>query len=506
MYLLGYDIGSSSIKAALVDASNGQTIGIAQHPESEMEIIAHQPGWAEQYPEDWWTSVCQATRQLLQKHEIKADEIASIGIAYQMHGLVLVDKDQQVLRPSIIWCDSRAVEIGHQAFEEIGQDICLQHLLNSPGNFTASKLKWVKDHEPEIYEKIDKMMLPGDYIAMKLTGRICSTMSGLSEGVLWDFAEERIAHLLLDYYELDRSMIPDIERTFSLQGKLTSAAAKACGLRAGIPVTYRAGDQPNNALSLNVLQPGEVAATGGTSGVVFGVVDKAVYDPQSRVNGFAHVNHHQEDPSIGILLCINGAGSQYRWMKQQLSQEGVSYSDMEQMIRTIPVGAAGLRIIPFGNGAERILCNQDTGAQINNLQFNRHTRAHLYRAALEGIAFSFVYGVGILKEIGLKPQMMRVGNDNLFQSTVFSQTIANLLQSSIEVINTTGAVGAAKASGVATGHFNSVEEAMQNNEVVQLFEPMKNIVNYEEAYLKWKADLMTLKSVEGRGYGVEGTR
>ena len=406
-----------------------------------------------------------------------------------MHGLVLVDKDQKVLRPSIIWCDSRAVGIGHRAFEEMGNETCLQHLLNSPGNFTASKLKWVKENEPHIYEQINKMMLPGDYIAMKLTGRICSTMSGLSEGMLWDFAEERIASLLLNYYGLEQSMIPDIEPTFSSQGQLTQSAAEQCGLRAGVPITYRAGDQPNNALSLNVLRPGEVAATGGTSGVVFGVADKATYDPQSRVNGFAHVNHQPEDPRIGILLCINGAGIQYSWMKQQVSRDGISYAEMEQMLNKIPVGADGLRIIPFGNGAERILCNKDVGAQINNLQFNRHTRAHLYRAALEGIAFSFVYGVHILKEMGMKTQMMRVGNDNLFQSKVFSETIANLLQSSIEVVDTTGAVGAAKASGVAIGQYSSVEEALQNNKVIQLFEPIKDIGTYEEAYLRWEGDL-----------------
>lgn len=492
MYLLGYDIGSSSIKAALVDGATGETLGIAQYPDVEMEMIALQPGWAEQDPEVWWKNVCLATKKLLQDFPAAKKEIKAIGIAYQMHGLVLVDQKNEVLRPSIIWCDSRAVEIGKKAFQEIGEEKCLQHLLNSPGNFTASKLKWVKDNEPEIYDKIHKMMLPGDFIAMKLTGEIGTTISGLSEGMLWDFKAEKLADLVMDQYVLDSNHIPEIKDTFSLQGKLTNQAAEACGLSPGIPVTYRAGDQPNNALSLNVFQPGEIAATGGTSGVVYGIVDQPVYDLQSRVNGFAHVNHTNEDPRIGVLLCINGAGIQYSWMKQQMGREGLNYHDMEGLLSTVPVGSEGLRIIPFGNGSERMLADQNTGAQINNLQFNRHSSAHMYRAALEGIAFSFVYGIQILKEMGLNLELMKVGNDNLFQSKVFSETISSLLVCDIEVIKTTGAVGAAKASGVAIGQFNTVEEAMKNNEVIQYFNPVDKNENYKLAYQSWKSDLLKL--------------
>jgi xylulokinase len=418
---------------------------------------------------------------------------------------VVVGKNQAPLRPSIIWCDSRAVGTGNRAFDELGHERCLSHLLNSPGNFTASKLKWVQANEPALYEKVDKFMLPGDYIAMRLTGEAMTTPSGLSEGTLWDFKENTLADLLLDHYGIDRSLVPHVAPTFSLQGELTAAAAEATGLRKGIPVAYRAGDQPNNALSLNVLRPGEVAATGGTSGVIYGVVDKPTYDPQSRVNGFLHVNDqssavrqlaatdcHPEGSGqglptrIGILLCISGAGSQYSWVRQHVAQSGLTYGEMERAAAAVPVGADGLRIVPFGNGAERMLGNRDTGAQIGNLNFNRHTSAHLYRAALEGIAFSFVHGAGILKEMGMDVSAMRAGNDNLFQSAIFGQTISNLLNCTIEVVETTGAVGAAKAAGVATGAYGSVEEAMQHTSVLMRYAPTNTNGIYTTAFNAWE--------------------
>lgn len=486
MYLLGYDVGSSSIKAALISAEAGEVLGVAQHPSTEMKIDAPEAGWAEQGPEAWWRHICHATKELLQKIKVNPADIQAIGIAYQMHGLVLVDEHQQVLRPSIIWCDSRAVSIGNEAFTAIGEEKSLTHLLNSPGNFTASKLKWVKDNEPEIYNRIHKIMLPGDYIAMRLTGEIVTTPSGLSEGIFWDFKSNQVADFVLDYFGFQQDVIPTILPTFAEQGRLTPAAAAATGLHVGTPVTYRAGDQPNNALALNVLEPGEIAATGGTSGVVYGVVDKPVYDPKSRVNGFAHVNHSAQEPRIGILLCINGTGIQYSWAKHIIGGDALSYPQMEQLAREVPIGADGLRILSFGNGAERMLENNNIGAQINGLNFNRHGQAHLYRAALEGIAFAFVYGMEILQGMGLDTQLMRVGNDNLFQSSVFSETIATLMNCKIEVIETTGAVGAAKGAGMA---IDALVAAKQNDRIVKTYQPNDHKQQYQQAYETWRQDL-----------------
>ncbi len=492
MYLLGYDIGSSSIKAALVDVKSGKAIAITQSPASEMKMYAAESGWAEQDPALWWEHVQRATKMLLEQHPDAADKIKGIGIAYQMHGLVLVDENQNLLRPAIIWCDSRAVEIGHKAFKEMGEVNCLTQLLNSPGNFTASKLKWVKDNEPEIYKRIHKIMLPGDYIAMKLTGEILTTISGLSEGMFWDFKNETLSKNLLDYYGIDENLIPEFRNTFSSQGKVRTSAADYLGLTPGIPVAYRAGDQANNALALNVFNPGEVAATGGTSGVVYGVVDKAVYDLQSRVNGFAHVNHTQSEKRIGILLCINGAGIQYSWLKHQVAANEMTYEEMEKLAANVPVGSDGLRVVTFGNGAERVLANEEVGAQIKNLNFNLHSQAHLFRAGLEGIAFSFVYGMRLMQKMGLNLSIIRVGNDNLFQSKIFSETIATLVNSKIEVQRTTGAIGAAKGAGVATKIYPNLKTAMGTNEVVKTYLPLDNKKSYELAYAAWESDLNLL--------------
>lgn len=494
MFLLGYDLGSSSVKVALVNASDGLVLGTAQFPETEMTISAPHPDWAEQNPEDWWEAACAATKKLLAQTNVPATQISSIGIAYQMHGLVTVDGSGKVLRPAIIWCDSRAVAIGNQAFTALGQDFCLEHYLNSPGNFTASKLAWIRENEPAVFAQIDKVMLPGDYLAYRMTGEICTTVTGLSEGVFWDFKQHKLAGALLEHYQIPESLIAPIAEVFSDQGHLTTAAAEALGLASGIPIGYRAGDQPNNALSLNVLQPGEVAATGGTSGVVYAVAAQPVFDPKQRVNSFAHVNYTPEKPLTGVLLCINGAGSLYRWVRENLPQlantgQKMNYNEMEQLASSVSIGSEGLSILPFGNGAERMLGNQHPGAQIHGLHFNRHEQRHFYRAALEGIAFAFVLGMEAMRDMGIPIHRLRVGNDNLFQSAIFSNTISTLMGVDIEIISTNGAVGAAKAAGVSAGHVSTIEAAMAKGlELQSSFQPEPGLLDaYQKAYNHWRA-------------------
>lgn len=492
MYAIGYDVGSSSVKASIVNIDTGSVIAIGKYPESEMQIDARHPGWAEQDPEMWWESVCVLTKKLLAENNIDAKKILSIGIGYQMHGLVLVDENHKVLRPSIIWCDSRAAQIGESAFQNLGTEYCLAHLLNSPGNFTASKLKWAKENEPEIFSKVHKWMLPGDYVAMKFSGEINSTVSGFSEGMFWDFKQNCIADFLLNHYGIPSEMMPNLVDSFSIQGRVTTHASELSGLVAGTPVTYRAGDQPNNALSLKVLHPGDVATTGGTSGVVYAVTDKLHYDIQSRVNGFAHINHSAEENRIGQLLCINGCGILYAWMRKQVAAAGQTYETMEKQVSSIPIGSNGLIILPFGNGSERMLNDRMVGARIDNLQFNIHTQAHLFRAALEGIAFSFAYGMEILKSMGIKPTSIKVGNDNLFLSDTFTTTLANLLQCNIEMYDTTGAVGAAKGSAVAIGIYSSIDEAIADMKPIKVTEYKIDNKQYLEAFGHWSDQLQKL--------------
>ena len=490
MYSIGYDIGSSSIKAALVETASGKSIAVVNEPKIEMEILALENGWAEQQADDWWLHICKATKRLLKENNLASSAIKGIGISYQMHGLVVVDKKGIPLRRSIIWCDSRAVEIGQKAFDELGHDSCSSQLLNSPANFTASKLKWVKENEPEIYAKIYKFMLPGDYIAYKLSDTICSTISGLSEGVFWDFKKNDIANWLLYHYGIDKNLVPQIKDTFSIQGKVSKQGATETGLSEGTPILYRAGDQPNNALSLNVFEPGEVAATGGTSGVVYAITDHLSVKESSRVNNFAHVNHNSSNTRIGKLLCINGAGIQYRWLMNNLNV--TSYEEMNLLAATVPIGSDGVTIHPFGNGAERMLNNKTLGTQMSNINLNNHTKAHLCRAALEGIAFSFAYGMEIMKTDGIDPKVIRAGNDNLFRSDIFSNTLATLIGQEIEIYNTTGAIGAARACELHKGDFETFGKQIMENDYVMGFKPSENKKEYETAYQQWKIELKQL--------------
>lgn len=486
-YLLGYDIGSSSVKASLVSIATGKAVASAYYPKSEAPIAAVRPGWAEQNPADWWSYLKAATAETMAAAGAKGDDVAAIGISYQMHGLVCVDKDGEVLRPAIIWCDSRAVPYGEKAFQSLGADCCLGHLLNSPGNFTASKLAWVKANEPDVYDRIDKVMLPGDYIAMRLTGEACTTVSGLSEGMFWDFRENRVAQFLLDYYGIPATFLPPVVPTFAEQGRTTAAAAAELGLAAGIPVTYRAGDQPNNALSLDVFEPGEIAATAGTSGVVYGVLGQVGYDPQSRVNTFAHVNHSAADPRLGVLLCINGTGCLNSWMRRNVAPEGASYGDMNAMTDAVPIGSEGLTILPFGNGAERVLGNRDVGSSIHGLNFNIHGKAHLLRAAQEGIVFAFKYGMEVMEGMGMDIRTIHAGHANMFLNPIFRHTLATVTGATIELYDTDGSVGAAKGAGMGLGIYADHREAFATLQRMAVIEPAAaNKAAVDAAYERWK--------------------
>ncbi len=486
-YFLGLDVGSSSVKASLVDIESGKCAATTFYPESEAPIIAVKSGWAEQDTQMWWDNCKLCIKKVKEMANASADDIKAIGISYQMHGLVCVDKNLEVLRPAIIWCDSRAVPYGEKAFHGIGSEKCLGHLLNSPGNFTAAKLAWVKENEPEVYNRIYKFMLPGDFIAMKLSGTVNTTASGLSEGILWDFKERSTADFVLDFYGIDRSLVPDIVPTFSVQSEVSASAAAETGLKKGTPISYRAGDQPNNALSLNVFNPGEIASTAGTSGVVYGVLGNVGYDPKSRVNTFAHVNYTSEQDRLGVLLCINGTGILNAWTKRTIAPEGMSYAEMNDFAASVPVGSEGLSVIPFGNGAERVLENRETGCSIHGINFNKHTKAHLVRAAQEGIVFSFCYGMEIMAEMGMNITKIHAGKANMFLSKLFRDTLAGVSGAQIELYETDGSVGAAKGAGIGCGYYKDNNEAFSSLEKLAVIEPDEKLrPEYLAAYAAWK--------------------
>ncbi|MBX2945060.1 MAG: carbohydrate kinase [Cyclobacteriaceae bacterium] len=489
-YLLGIDLGSSSVKACLIDANTGLLKASSTYPETEMAISSPNYGWAEQHPDEWWDNATHAVRSALNSSGSKAEDVLAVGIAYQMHGLVVVNKNHTVLRPSIIWCDSRAVSIGEDAYNQLGELYCMDRLMNSPGNFTASKLKWVKDFEPHVYKDIHKAMLPGDYLAMRLTGEIYTTVSGLSEGIMWDYQKSTIPERLFNYYGLDAGLVADVLPTFSEQGRLTVQAANSLGLKPGTPVTYRAGDQPNNAFSLNALNPGEIAATAGTSGVIYGIVDKPTADKLSRVNTFVHVNHTVGNPRYGVLLCVNGTGIMNSWLRKLLSSKAtVSYERLNQLASEAPVGADNLFVLPFGNGAERVLQNENLGASIHGLDLNRHNVSHICRASQEGIVYALGYGFGVMNELGIQSTVIRAGHANMFLSDLFCQTFVNTTGARLELYNTDGAQGAARGAGVGIGYYKNYNEAFRTLSCIKSFEPDKQLTIVQDTFSQWKTIL-----------------
>jgi xylulokinase len=489
MYLLGFDIGTSSVKASLVDAVSGSCVASDFFPKVEAPIKALKSGWAEQTPDSWWQYIKQATAAILAASKVAPADIKAIGFSYQMHGLVMIDRKGEVIRDAIIWCDSRGVPYGEKAFREIGAEQCLSHLLNQPGNFTATKLAWVKENEPQNFERIYKIMLPADYIAYKMTGEIVTNPEGLSEYMLWDFKTNAPAWFMFDYFGFPHDILPEIRPTFGNQGCLTAEAAAELGLAEGTPITYRAGDQPNNALSLNVFNPGEVASTGGTSGVVYGINDRVDYDSRSRVNNLAHVNHTAEQTRIGVMTCINGTGSLYSWMKRNVAPTGCSYNDMNELAAKSPVGCCGVSVLPFGNGAERILENRQIDSSILGINFNIHNKSHLLRAAQEGIVFSFMYGMEIMSKIGLDIKKIHAGHANMFLSPIFRDTLASVSGATIELYETDGSVGAAKGAGIGAGIYKDNNEAFASLKLIDVIYPKADRAPYIDAYNLWKSRL-----------------
>jgi len=495
-YLLGIDIGSSSIKASVIDAETGRPVGTAAAPATEMPITARQYGWAEQHPDLWWAHLKDALAAIARTNGDALKQVRAVGIAYQMHGLVVVDREHRPLRDSIIWCDSRAVPYGQHAFETLGAEQCFSHLLNSPGNFTAAKLAWIKDQEPEIFARIDKIMLPGEYIGLRLTGEAVTTPSGLSEGIFWDCLKSGPATFLLDHYGFSSDLLAEVRPSFAEQGRIRAFAAEDLGLPANIPVTYRAGDQPNNAFSLNVLHPGEAATTAGTSGVVYGIAGQPTCDLQSRVNTFVHVNHSDTDRRYGVLLCLNGTGSLNQWLKRVLGGSAgkqFDYPSMNELAASVGPGADGLTIFPYGNGAERTLANRNLGAVIENLNFNIHGREHLLRAGQESIVFALNYGVEIMREMGMTIERVKAGNANMFLSPLFRQVFASVTNTTVELYDTDGSVGAARGAGIGAGIYASFPEAFAHLHCLATISPDPELqARYHVLYSAWKDRLHTL--------------
>ena len=495
MYFLGIDLGSSSIKLAVLDANTGKSVASSSVPDQEMRIDAPQSGWAEQHPEKWWEYTCNGIKKLGDQG-IDLKQIKAIGISYQMHGLVLTDKDLNVLRPSIIWCDSRAASIGEKYYQEKGASFFQDRVLQSPGNFTASKLKWVQENEPQLFDQIAHMMLPGDFLAAKFSGVAQTSKSGLSEAALWDYKKNALAEEVLEALDLPRAVIPEIVPNFSHQATIAPKIAEALGLSKNVEITYRAGDQPNNALALNVNKPGEIATTAGTSAVIYSVTDQDAFDAENRINTFLHVNNTEAQKRNGVLLCINGSGILYQWLRKMLStgkDELLSYDFLNAQAAKVGPGSDGLHFYPFGNGVERIFNNKKSFSGLQNLDFNRHAAAHMVRAACEGIVYAMNYGFEVMQQIGAGGTSVKATKANLFLSPVFREIFVNTTQTSLELYETNGAEGAARGAAYGYGFYKSLDEAAQGLELLSTQEPQSALKeHYTNLYQTWKKNIQIL--------------
>jgi xylulokinase len=365
-------------------------------------------------------------------------------------------------------------------------------LLNSPGNFTASKLRWVILNQPDLVKTAKAMLLPGDFIAYQLTGEPTTTIPGLSEGMLWDFNADAPATELLKLYSISPDLVPRRVPTFGEQGNVTAQAAQTLGIPKGIPVTYRAGDQPNNAFSLNVLDPGEVAATAGTSGVVYAVGGGLTTDPKSRVNAFAHVNHSSKAPRIGTLLCINGTGIANSWVRRLTGNGNMPYADLNTIAAQSAVGSQGVVVLPFGNGAERFFGDRLLSAQISGLDFTRQSSSDVLRSVQEGIAFSLATGLQLMPTLGITPKVIRAGLANMFLSPIFCETLAAVSGISIELYRTDGAEGAARGAAIGVGAYKDAKDAFRGFQSDRTINPPSSTSAYHEAMRRWTEALEAL--------------
>lgn len=436
MAFLGIDVGTSSVKVSIV-GEDGVILASATAPaSSERAINSPNPNWAEQNPEDWWEDAQQAILNLPLEARL---QVEAIGIAYQMHGLVLVDSQFQPVRPSIIWCDGRNIQESQILAESLGLDALENRLLNKPGTLTLAKLAWVAEHEPETLAKAHTFGLPGDFIAYKLTGEWSTTKSGYSEMVGWDFGAS------IPFEEGFRKAgwklpLPEARPNLEEGAPIQKVIAEKLGLPPSARVTYRAGDQPNNAFGLGVLQQGETAISAGTSGVLYGIGDSSP-GLHEGINRFLHVNSQ-----IGVLMCLNGVGSalafaRRTWFQNQ-SYEALSELASQANPENCPY------FFPFGNGAERIL-SERAFSGFTELDFNRHNLPELARSVFEGIAFAYRLGSEKMEKAGCLSKVVNGTESGLLKSSFFAQLLANELQ--VELILSEGDGSTAAARGAALG-------------------------------------------------------
>ena len=452
MKFLGLDIGTGGSRAVII-GSDGEvsSSSVVEH----MAFASPHIGWAEQSPEDWWRASCEAIRGALKISGVDPFEIGAVSFSGQMHGSVLLDEKDQVLRPALLWCDQRTADEVAEITETIGATRLIE-LVSNPAvtGFTLPKLLWVRTHEPQTWERVRSVLLPKDYIRLRLTGDKASDVADSSGTLLFDVRARKWSTEMLERFEIDESFRPSVYESTDVTGVISKAGAEATGLKEGTPVIAGAGDNAAGAIGAGIVKPGSVGVTIGTSGVVFIVTDQPKLDLKGRVHSLCHAVPGRWHMT-GVTLA---AGQSLKWFREMLGQ-GATYDELTKQAESVPSGSDGAVWLPYLMGERTPHLDPNARAAFVGLTAS-HTRGHLTRAIMEGVAFSLREAIDIFRELGAPINEIRLGGGGArsqlwrkIQADVYGQTVSTI------TADEGAAFGAAILAGVGVGAWKTVDEA-----------------------------------------------
>jgi xylulokinase len=490
MWFLGMDVGTGGTRAVIVDAAGKLIAGASS--EHEAFKTAH-PGWAEQNPEDWWRAAQEAIRFALAAAPEPHQPIAAIGLTGQMHGAVLLDETGQVLRPSLIWCDTRTQPQCDWLTEKIGYERLIELTCNPAlPNFTLTKLLWVKQHEPEIFAKTRHILCPKDYVRYRLTGEFAIDVQEASGTLLLDVTHRRWSREVAAAAGIPESWLPTVYESPEVCARISETASGLTGLTARTSVVAGAGDQGAGAVGMGILQPGSVSATIGTSGVVFAATASPTKDPKGRLHTFCHAV-----PGLWHVMGVTqGAGLSLRWVRDTFFPSH-NYDELTAAAAKVPSGSEGLEWAPYLLGERTPHLDPEVRAAFACICSN-HTAAHFVRAVLEGVAYSLKDTFTLFAELGIPVTAIRLGGGGA-RGPLWRKIQAGIYGQAVEVLTAEegGAFGSALMAGVGAGHWANLDQACdQAIEVAQRIEPdAADLAAYKTGYAKWRKLYPALKNL-----------
>ena len=462
MSFLGIDVGTGGTRALVIDTKGNV---VASASAEHQHFASPKPGWAEQSPQDWWRACGEAVRKVLQSGSVRAEDISCVGFSGQMHGAVLLDSKDEVVRPALIWCDQRSEAQSAELERMFGRDTLIRLTCNPPlTNFTLTKFLWVRENEPQNWSRVAHVMLPKDYVRFRLTGERAIDMADASGTLLLDVTNRRWSKEVLDKTDIKESLLPALFESPDVCGKISAAGAEATGLKVGTPVVAGAGDQAAGAVGMGIARVGAVSATIGTSGVVFASTDRPAMDPQGRLHTFCHAIPGRWH----VMGVTQSAGLSLRWYRDNFgaASPGVQKKDgrdpydvFAEEAATAPAGSEGAFWVPYLMGERTPHLDPNARAALVGLSAS-HTRAHVIRSIMEGVAFSLKDSFTIFEEMKIPVTSIRLGGGGA-RSPLWRQIQADVYGREVEIVAAEegAAYGAAILAGTGAKEWSSVEEA-----------------------------------------------